>query len=177
MKENMYDNIIKITITIAVILFLVAGFCSYMSDKKELNKSLPTISNNDIENETYNVSSLNKDIEEPNKLAVLNKKIMIKKYIDSIIDGDKEDTIIKTEIALTWSSYEATEVEFLGILGENDYIYRSKIKISGENVTIPEKIEYTEEDESYIINLDFLIIQSGVDNGIIIKRAQYPVEY
>lgn len=171
-KVNKYDIIIYTSLGAALILIAFGSIDYFKSyGKKETIKEeiQETINDITVDNEMNPVE----DDVESEELINLDKKSIIRKYLDQILDRTTKNDIIDYNMIKTWSTYEVMDVTYLRKIATSYYAYEVNLKLTGPNLKLPtNKNDELSTNEYTVITLKFNILKSGKQNGYIVKSIE-----
>lgn len=171
-KINKYDIVIYSCLILAIICLLLGGK-DYLNSlenestvQEEVKSAIKSINGAEegisTENSTGNP--------EPEELVNFDKKSLVQKYVDSIIDQILEDKVITYAMVNSWGEYEIVNVEYDHEVTENYYAYKADIKIANKKGLIPGKLnEELSTEENPVLRVNVYIEYSTRQNGYIVK--------
>lgn len=167
-KNKKYDTIIYSCLFGAVI-FILIGSIDYI---KDFEKEDISYSNKESTSETNPNETKTKDpTVEPERLKEADKNIIIKRYIDSVVDGIYYDDLFTPEMIQTWGEYEVLNATYEKEITEDYYSYFVDLKISNPKATIPiNKNEELSTNEYIVISIKANILDSTVSKGFVVKN-------
>lgn len=152
---------------------VIAGLDYYhdLSDKsvkKEVSKVMSEFkSSEEVKEEKKEVD------EESEELKQLDKKSLVKKYFDEIIDRIKTDENLPLEMVRSWGDFDVINVTYQKKIVENYYFYIADIKIPNLNATLPvSKNPELSTDEYTVISLKAYILRTEFNNSYILKNFE-----
>ena len=168
-KSKKYDMIIYGSLILAVILLLLGGGDYLLSEKE--NKSDNIIQSS----ENKQVIERNEDApkgEEPEELQAIDKKNIVRKYLDSILDQIQKDETLTYKMVRTWGKFEVLKVEYQREISSSYYEYKVDIKIPKKDAKLPgEKNKELSTKDYIVLSLYFDIAESERVNGYIVKNV------
>lgn len=179
-KNNKYDFIIYGCLFLAIILIVVGSWDYIISIKEEGLK----FNNSEVEK---NDNKASEDIEEPldgntgatepADLVAADKKALVQKYLDSILDQIITDELISYEMIKSWDTYEVLDVTYEREIVDKYYAYDVNLKINNPKAELPVPKNKELSTKKYVvISLDITIIYSSARNGYIVKNIDIPTE-
>jgi hypothetical protein len=112
---------------------------------------------------------------EPEALTKEDKKSIVKKYLDSLLDRIYDDSLITYEMIKTWGNYEVLNINYERKITDNYYAYSIDIKINNLDAIVPtNKNEALSTEEYIVISLNANITYLESKNGYIVKKIDIP---
>lgn len=171
-KINKYDIVIYSCLILAIICLLLGGrdyFNSLENEstvKDEVKSAIKSINGAEEGISTSNDTGK----PEPEELINFDKKSLVQKYVDSIIDQILEDEVITYAMVNSWGDYEIVNVEYDHEVTDNYYAYKADIKISNKKGLIPGDLnEELSTEENPVLKVNVYIEYSSRHNGYIVK--------
>ena len=167
MKKNQkYDIIIYGSLLLAF-LFIGLGYFESLSETLEYSFSLK---------ENFKEEPIKKEKDtEPEALTKEDKKSIVKKYLDSLLDRIYDDSLITYEMIKTWGNYEVLNINYERKITDNYYAYSIDIKINNLDAIVPtNKNEALSTEEYIVISLNANITYLESKNGYIVKKIDIP---
>ncbi len=167
-KNKKYDIIIYSSLVLAL-MFIVLGYWDNLKDLKNEGISFSL-----KEEKTENKTEEPKDTE-PNELIKVDKKDLVKKYLDSLLDQIQTDTLITYDIISSWGKYEVLNINYNRKIADNYYSYIVDLKISNKSnsIAVNKKLSTKEYD---VITLNVNIAYSITSKCYIVKKIDIPAE-
>jgi hypothetical protein len=167
MKKNQkYDIIIYGSLLLAF-LFIGLGYFESLGETLEYSFSLK---------ENFKEEPIKKEKDtEPEALTKEDKKSIVKKYLDSLLDRIYDDSLITYEMIKTWGNYEVLNINYERKITDNYYAYSIDIKINNLDAIVPtNKNEALSTEEYIVISLNANITYLESKNGYIVKKIDIP---
>lgn len=167
MKKNKKYDIIIYTSLLGAIFFIILGSIDHIKDFKEegLSFSVSEQKENPSKQEEQNTNT------EPLDLQSEDKNILVKKYIDSVLDQIEFDSLIDHEMVETWGDYEIISTVYDKEIADDYYSYYTNIKIPNMNAILPvNKNEELSTKEYVVITIKANILNSSERNGLFVKK-------
>ena len=106
--------------------------------------------------------------EEPKELQEIDKKPIIKEYLDKVRDKIiEDDSFINNEID-TWGNYRIEDVKYNKEILTNYHSYLVSIKIPNLNASVPTKKDNLVKEDYLILKVYANIVKQG--NNYIVKK-------
>ena len=167
MKKNKKYDIIIYTSLLGAIFFIILGSMDHIKDFKEDGLSFSV---SEQKEETKKPVEQNPNAE-PIELQSEDKNILVKKYIDSVLDQIEFDSLIDHEMVETWGNYEIISTIYEKEIAEDYYSYYTNIKIPNLNAVLPvSKNEELSTKEYIVITIKANILNSEERNGLFVKK-------
>ena len=163
MRKKKQNVIIYGSLFIAFLLIVYAIY-DYYHDKDSSNSAI---------NELKEVLSKKENDEEdkivygkePSKLVSIDKKEVISKYLDDIVNRRIENELLSYDVVSTWGEFEVVGIDYIKSITDDYYAYDVSIKISNINGRITgRKNDKLSKDNYIVVNIEFdlLISESGI---------------
>ena len=173
-RSKRYDIIIYISLILAFICVMI----SIMDNNSESfsKETTPTETEEPIQKPTSDATNLDElNTIEPVELQNTDKKSIIKKYLDEIMDRVIKDDVIPYNMIKTWKTYDILNISYERQIIEYYYSYKVDLKLTGNNIIIPAgKNEELSTQDYTVITLRFNILKSGKQNGYVVKAIENP---
>lgn len=155
-----------------VMAFLLIGYAifDYYHDKDSSNSAI---------NELKEVLGKKEEVDEekivygkePKELVSVDKREVINKYLDDIVNRRIEDELLSYDVVSTWGEYEIVDIKYIKSITEDYYAYDVSIKIPNINGKITgRKNEELSKDDYIVVNIEFDLVIS--ENGISVKNIK-----
>lgn len=167
-KNKKYDIIIYGSLVLAFV-FVCLGYWDNIANpiEDELSFSLKEEKKTEVIREEID--------EEPKELVDYDKKGLVKKYLDSLLDRIEFDNIISYDMISSWDTYEVLNTKYERKIAEDYYAYTVDIKINNLEATLPTtKNEELSTEEYIVVTLNANIIYSTTQNGYLVKKIDIP---
>ncbi len=169
-KNKKYDIIIYSSLVLAL-MFIVLGYWDNIMDLK--NEGI-SFSIKEEKNESENKNTEPKDTE-PKELVKVDKKSLVQKHLDSLLDQIYTDTLITYEEISSWGAYEVLNIKYDRKIADNYYSYIVDIKISNKNTSFAVNKSLSTKEYN-VVTLNVNIAYSEARNGYIVKKIDIPAE-
>lgn len=168
-KNKKYDIIIYGSLVLAFIFVCLSYWDNIVNPTdKSLSYSLKDES-------TEETTEYEETDSEPTELVDFDKKGIVQKYLDSVLDRITTDTIISYEMITSWDTYEVLDMKYERKIAEDYYAYTVDIKINNLEANIPtNKNEELSTEEYLVVTLNANIIYSESQNGYLVKKIDIP---
>lgn len=168
MKKNKKYDIIIYTSLLGAIFFIVLGSMDHIKDFKEEGISFSKTETKEQKNDEVEEVDPNT---EPLELQNEDKNILVKKYIDSVLDQIEFDSLIDYKMVESWGNYEILSTTYEKEIAEDYYSYYTNIKISNLDAILPvEKNEELSTKDYIVITIKANILNSEERNGLFVKK-------
>lgn len=116
------------------------------------------------------------EIQEPEELKNVDKYSVAQKYLDTIIDQNKNDGVITSDMMSTWSTYSIKKMTYSKEIMAGYHQYEVQIKITGQQPSLPgdNDVILSKTNEYTIIKVYMNIHYSSLRNGYLIKSVDLP---
>ena len=116
------------------------------------------------------------EIKEPEELKNIDKYSVAQKHLDTIVDQDKNDGIITSDIMSTWSTYSIKKMTYVKEIMEGYHQYEVQIKVTGQQIAVPgnNDVIVSKTNEYTIIKVYMNLHYSSLRNGYLIKSIDLP---
>ena len=159
-RKRKYDIIIYLSLAVAIVCLALSAF--------DYTTSLKT-GDSMVNKDSERIPELNKE-EEPAELAILDKKTIIKTYMNQVLDQIIKDEIISYSMMKTWGEYEIIDITFHKEIIDGYYEYEANISINNKDALIPCEINHELSTEEYnVITLIINIVKNNKDNTYTVK--------
>lgn len=175
-KLKLKDDVIIYSCLLAALICLILGGKDYFESLKEKSNIKDEITGAIHELQGKEIEE-NIVYEEPQELQKIDKKEIIIKYLDSIIDQIKTDDLLNYDMLKTWGDYEVLNVIYEREITDNYYSYQVDIKVSNREAQLPTiKNKKLSKDNYIVVTINANISNSIENNSYEVKCLSIPRE-
>lgn len=170
MKHKTRENIIIYgSLLLAIILVIYVGKIYYdnRDNSEEVFKELNEVFNKD----EYSSQTKQKEEIEPDNIRFIDKKPIINKYFDDILNRKIKDNLLTYDKVFSWGSFEIEDIKFYKKITDTYYSYKVNIKINDKNANVTDLVdEKLSTVDYYIVSVKFYFVYDNEE--LIIKNVE-----
>ena len=135
MKHKTRENIIiygSLILAIVLVVYVAKTYYDNRDNSAEVFRELNEVFNK----EEVEIQPEKKEEIEPDKIRFIDKKPIINKYFDDILNRKIRDDLLTYDKVFSWGNFEIQEIEYFKAITETYYAYSVNIKISDKNADV-----------------------------------------
>ena len=166
MKHKTRENIIiygSLFLAIILVGYAAKTYYDNRDNSEEVFKEL---------NEVFNKEEITEKNEEkveiePDKVRFIDKKPIVNKYFDDILNRKIKDNLLTYEKVFSWGEFEILDIKYFKEITDTYYAYNVNVKISDKNANVNGLLnEKLSTNDYYVVSVKFYFVYDNEELSI-----------
>ena len=170
MKHKRRENIIiygSLLLAIILVIYVAKTYYDNRDNTEEVFRELNEVFNK----EEVKSKEPEKEEIEPDKIRFIDKRPIINKYFEEILNRKRNDNLLTYEKVYSWNDFEIKDIKYYKMITDTYYAYKVNIKVNNKEADVSGLIDKKlSTDEYYIVSIKIYFVYDNEE--LIIKNIE-----
>ncbi len=158
MKHKTRENIIiygSLLLAIILVIYVAKTYYDNRDNSEEVFKELNEVFNK----EEFEEGNNTKNEIEPDKIRFVDKRPIINKYFEDILNRKIKDSLLTYDMVYSWNKFDIQDIKYYKEITDTYYAYIVRIKVDDKKANVGDLAsKELSTDDYYILELKFYFV-------------------